>query len=44
MNIIGWIKNFDDSLSLTDGRLRGMLATGGEAHDVTELLTLLHIP
>jgi len=34
----------DDSLSLTDGRLGGMLATGGEARDVTELLTLLHIP
>jgi len=44
MNIIGWTKKAYDSLSLTDGRLGGMLATGGEAHDVTELFTLLHIP
>jgi len=33
-----------DSLSLTDGRIGGMLATGGEALELTELLTLLHIP
>jgi len=44
MNIIGWIKKSDNSLSLTAGRLGGMLAIGGEAHDVIELLTLLHIP
>jgi len=44
VNIIGWIFKKDDSLSLTEGRLGGMLATGGETHDVIELLTLLHIP
>jgi len=37
-------KKSDDSLFLTDGRLGRMLATGGEACDVTELFTLLHIP